>query len=43
VAFSSDYPFGSMCAARAFPDNLPLTQADRERISHRNAEDLLGV
>jgi predicted TIM-barrel fold metal-dependent hydrolase len=43
VTFSSDYPFGSMCAARAFLDHLPLTQADRERISHRNAEQLLGL
>ncbi len=43
VAFSTDYPFGSMRAGRAFLDNLPLTQAERERISHRNAEDLLNL
>ncbi len=43
VCFSADYPFGSMTAARAFFDNLPLSQDDRARISHRNAENLLGV
>ena len=43
VAFSADYPFGSMTAARKFFDNLPLRQDDRARISHRNAEQLLGL
>jgi predicted TIM-barrel fold metal-dependent hydrolase len=43
VAFSADYPFGSMKAARAFLDNLPLTHDERASISHRNAEKLLGV
>jgi hypothetical protein len=43
VAFSADYPFGSMTAARAFFDGLPLSRDDRARISHRNAESLLGL
>jgi predicted TIM-barrel fold metal-dependent hydrolase len=43
VAFSTDHPFGSMKAARAFLDNLPLTRDDRANISHRNAEQLLGL
>lgn len=43
VAFSTDYPFGSMRAARAFLDNLSLSDDDRASISHRNAEKLLGV
>ncbi|WAJ45799.1 amidohydrolase family protein [Mycobacterium sp. Aquia_216] len=43
VAFSADYPFGSMKAARAFLDALPLTDDERARISHRNAEQLLGL
>jgi predicted TIM-barrel fold metal-dependent hydrolase len=43
VAFSADYPFGSMRTARAFLDGLPLTHDDRASISHRNAERLLGV
>ncbi|BAX90717.1 amidohydrolase family protein [Mycobacterium shigaense] len=42
VAFSADYPFGSMKAARAFLDHLPLSDDDRAAISHRNAEKLLG-
>jgi hypothetical protein len=43
VAFSADYPFGSMITARAFFDDLPLSRDDRARISHRNAERLLGL
>lgn len=43
VAFSADYPFGSMVAARAFLDSLPLTDDERAGISHRNAEKLLGL
>jgi uncharacterized protein len=43
VCFSTDYPFGSMRAARAFLDNLPLSDDDRASISHRNAERLLGL
>jgi predicted TIM-barrel fold metal-dependent hydrolase len=43
VCFSADYPFGSMCAARAFLDDLPLSRDDRASISHRNAEQLLGL
>lgn len=43
VAFSTDYPFASMREGREFLDNLPLSKQDRARISHRNAELLLGV
>jgi uncharacterized protein len=43
VAFSADYPFGSMMVARKFFDSLPLSHDDRARISHRNAEQLLGL
>lgn len=43
VAFSADYPFGSMRAAHAFLDALPLTDDERASISHRNAEQLLGL
>jgi predicted TIM-barrel fold metal-dependent hydrolase len=32
-----------MRAARVFLDNLPLSEQDRARISHRNAEELLGL
>ncbi len=43
VCFSADYPFGSMVAARAFLDGLPLGDDDRALISHRNAERLLRL
>jgi predicted TIM-barrel fold metal-dependent hydrolase len=43
VAFSTDHPFGSMRAARDFLDSLDLTDDDRARISHFNAEKLLGL
>jgi uncharacterized protein len=43
VCFSADYPFGCMKAARAFLDELPLSDDDRASISHRNAERLLGL
>jgi len=43
VMFSTDYPYASMAEARAFLDRLPVGPADRERISHGNAERLLGM
>jgi predicted TIM-barrel fold metal-dependent hydrolase len=43
IMFSVDYPYGSMAAARAFLEQLPVTAADRERIAHGNAEKLFGL
>jgi len=43
IMFSVDYPYGSMAAARAFLEQLPVSAADRERIAHGNAETLFGV
>jgi len=43
IMFSADHPYGSMEEAQAFLKQLPLTAADRERITHGNAEALLGV
>lgn len=43
VCFSADYPFGSMRAARAFLDGLPLRDDDRALVSHVNAERLLHL
>ena len=43
IVVSADYPFGSMRAARDFLDKLPLSDDERAAISHRNAEQLLGV
>ena len=41
IMFSTDYPYASMAQARAFLDQLPVSSADRERISHGNVEKLL--
>jgi predicted TIM-barrel fold metal-dependent hydrolase len=43
IMFSIDYPYGSMTEARAFLEQLPVTAADKERIAHGNAEQLLGL
>jgi predicted TIM-barrel fold metal-dependent hydrolase len=43
ILFSCDYPYGSMAKARAFLDQIPVSPADRERIAHRNAEQLFGL
>jgi predicted TIM-barrel fold metal-dependent hydrolase len=43
IMFSADYPFGSMAAARAFLEQLPVSPADKARIAHGNAERLLKL
>ncbi len=43
IMFSADYPYSSMDEARRFLDSLPIAPADRERIAHGNAEQLLGL
>ncbi len=43
IMFSVDHPYGSMAEARAFLQHLPVSEADRERIAHGNAERLLGL
>lgn len=43
IMFSVDYPYGSMAEARAFLEGLPISELDRARIAHGNAERLLGV
>jgi uncharacterized protein len=43
IMFSADHPYQSMIKARAFLDQLPVSEADRERIAHGNAEKLFGV
>lgn len=42
IMFSADHPYASMAEARAFLDQLPVSDADRARIAHRNAERLWG-
>jgi uncharacterized protein len=43
IMFSTDHPYGSMTQARAFLDRLPVSPADKERIAHGNAEQLLRL
>jgi uncharacterized protein len=43
IMFSTDHPYQSMAEGRAFLDRLPVSDADRERIAHGNAERLFGV
>jgi uncharacterized protein len=42
VLFTSDYPYGSMKAARQFFDQMPINMSDKEKIAHLNAERLFG-
>jgi uncharacterized protein len=43
IMFSADHPWGSMTEARAFLDKIPVSDADRARIAHGNAEKLFGL
>lgn len=43
ILFSVDYPFVQNAGARAFLENAPLSQDDREKIAHANAERLLKL
>jgi predicted TIM-barrel fold metal-dependent hydrolase len=43
IMFSVDYPYGSMEEAKGFLRNLPVSDADRERIAHGNAEQLFRL
>jgi hypothetical protein len=43
IMFSADHPYASMAQARAFLDRLPVSDADKERIAHGNAERLLRL
>jgi predicted TIM-barrel fold metal-dependent hydrolase len=43
IMFSVDYPYGSMEEAKSFLRHIPVSDADRERIAHANAERLLGL
>jgi len=43
IMFSVDYPYGSMEEGKSFLQHIPVSEADRERIAHGNAERLFGV
>jgi uncharacterized protein len=43
IMFSTDHPYQSMAEGRAFLDRLPVSDVDRERIAHGNAEQLFGI
>jgi predicted TIM-barrel fold metal-dependent hydrolase len=43
IMFSTDYPYRSMTEATAFLQTIPVSPTDRERIAHRNAEELLAL
>jgi 2,3-dihydroxybenzoate decarboxylase len=43
VLFGSDYPFEDMATATAFLAGAPVSEADRAKIAHANAERLLRI
>lgn len=43
ILFGTDYPFESIEVAARFLESAPVSEADREKISFRNAEALLGL
>ena len=43
ILFGTDYPFESMGTATEFLRSAPISQADREKIGHLNAERLLHL
>ena len=43
IMFSVDYPYGSMEEARSFLQHVPVSDGDRARIAHGNAERLFGL
>lgn len=43
VMFSVDYPFIPNEGARAFMENAPISQEDKEKIAHKNAEALFRI
>jgi len=43
IMFSVDYPFASNARARAFLGALPVSPADRAKIAHGNADQLMRL
>jgi 2,3-dihydroxybenzoate decarboxylase len=43
ILFAADYPFESMKEAVQFMDSVPISDSEREKIYHLNAEKLLAL
>ncbi|MCY1271715.1 Amidohydrolase [compost metagenome] len=43
IMFSVDYPYYPNEGARTFLENAPISQQDKEKIAHKNAERLFGL
>ncbi len=43
ILFGTDHPFEDMATATAFLRDAPISEADRAKIAHLNAERLLGL
>jgi uncharacterized protein len=43
ILYSVDYPYLTLTGTREFLESLPISQTDKERIAHGNAEALLGL
>ena len=43
ILYAVDYPYLTNTGARRFLEQLPISQADKEKIAHGNAEALLGL
>ncbi len=43
ILYSVDYPYLTNTGAREFLEQLPVSQEDKEKIAHRNAETLLRL
>ena len=43
ILYSIDYPYQSLDGARAFVENLPISDAEKSSIAHGNAERLFGL
>ncbi len=43
IMFSTDYPFVPMIKTREFLDQLPVSNVDKEKIAHGNAERVLHI
>lgn len=43
ILFGTDYPFEQMGTATEFLREAPISDADRSKIAHRNAEELLRI